>query len=203
MGNGYRAYSPALRTFYSRDSLSPFGVAGINRYQYCQLDPVNFIAPSGHISWTVTGGITLSVIGTITGIALAILTSGGSLSLVALAFGGAAVGLGLSAIGTGIASSVYEQQGDDEYAEKLGWITYGLGSASFALGTGFGGGTATLLQGVGALTTLTGSGLIFAGVATDSLALKYSGLAFTLAGIGMIGAGGALARTPIRAFGIP
>lgn len=60
-----------------------------------------------------------------------------------------------------------------------------------------------MLQSVGVLTPLTGSGLILAGVARDSLTLKYSRLAFLLAGIGMIGAGGALARTPIREFGIP
>ncbi|MFJ2713286.1 RHS repeat-associated core domain-containing protein [Pseudomonas sp. NPDC087346] len=49
LGNGYRLYDPRMRAFYSPDSLSPFGAAGVNRYQYCNLDPVNMKDPSGHI----------------------------------------------------------------------------------------------------------------------------------------------------------
>ncbi|UXU86136.1 RHS repeat-associated core domain-containing protein [Burkholderia sp. S-53] len=47
LGNGYRFYNPLLRAFHSPDGLSPFGEAGINRYQYCNLDPVNNSDPSG------------------------------------------------------------------------------------------------------------------------------------------------------------
>ncbi|SDY38164.1 RHS repeat-associated core domain-containing protein [Pseudomonas sp. NFIX28] len=203
LGNGYRAYSPMLRTFYSPDSLSPFGAAGINRYQYCQLDPINYIDPTGHISWQAVGGTILGIVGTVAGVVLAIPTGGASLSLTALAIGVAAAGLGLSAIGTGIASAVYDARGDIKYAEQLGWISYGLGAASFAVGAGLGGGTANLLQGSGVLTTLTGSGLIFAGVASDSPALRGVGFAFTLAGIGMVLGGGILSKFPARALGMP
>ncbi|OVU30967.1 hypothetical protein BME18_22975 [Klebsiella michiganensis] len=49
MGNGYRAYSPALRRFTCPDSESPFGVGGINPYVYCDHDPVNKTDPSGHM----------------------------------------------------------------------------------------------------------------------------------------------------------
>lgn len=49
LGNGYRIYDPRMRAFYSPDSMSPFGAAGLNRYQYCNLDPVNFKDPSGNI----------------------------------------------------------------------------------------------------------------------------------------------------------
>ncbi|MHC3482665.1 RHS repeat-associated core domain-containing protein [Klebsiella pasteurii] len=52
LGNGYRAYSPALRRFTCPDSESPFGVGGINPYVYCDHDPVNKTDPSGHGGWS-------------------------------------------------------------------------------------------------------------------------------------------------------
>nr|WP_283105573.1 RHS repeat-associated core domain-containing protein [Pseudomonas moorei] len=47
LGNGYRLYSPTLQAFYSPDAVSPFGAGGVNRYQYCGLDPVNNTDPIG------------------------------------------------------------------------------------------------------------------------------------------------------------
>lgn len=55
LGNGYRAYSPILRRFYSADSWSPFGAGGLNAYMYCAGDPVNRADPSGHISFQFFG----------------------------------------------------------------------------------------------------------------------------------------------------
>jgi len=49
LGQGYRAYSPALRRFTSPDFISPFGRGGINAYAYCNGDPVNRIDPNGAI----------------------------------------------------------------------------------------------------------------------------------------------------------
>lgn len=49
LGEGYRAYSPAQMRFNSPDSLSPFGLGGINAYGYCGGDPVNRSDPSGHV----------------------------------------------------------------------------------------------------------------------------------------------------------
>ncbi|WP_238084209.1 MULTISPECIES: RHS repeat-associated core domain-containing protein [Pseudescherichia] len=49
LGNGYRAYSPALRRFTCPDSESPFGEGGVNPYVYCDHDPVNNTDPSGHV----------------------------------------------------------------------------------------------------------------------------------------------------------
>ena len=49
LGNGYRAYNPALMRFHSPDSLSPFGKGGLNAYVYCVGDPVNYSDPTGHM----------------------------------------------------------------------------------------------------------------------------------------------------------
>lgn len=50
LGRGYRAYNPQLMRFHSPDSMPP-EVAGINPYQYCLGDPVNWRDPSGHASY--------------------------------------------------------------------------------------------------------------------------------------------------------
>lgn len=47
LGNGYRAFNPALMRFNSPDVLSPFGDGGINSYGYCGGDPVNRVDPTG------------------------------------------------------------------------------------------------------------------------------------------------------------
>ncbi|MDI2145866.1 hypothetical protein KBJ94_27865 [Pseudomonas sp. ITA] len=135
LGNGYRAYSPVLRTFYSADSLSPFGAAGINRYQYCQLDPINFVDPTGHISWQAGVGIGLGVAGLLLsgitlGSSLALLGSGAAL---AGSLGVASAVLGAASASTGIASAALEDS-DPETSAALGWASLGLGLGSLATG---------------------------------------------------------------------
>lgn len=49
LGNGYRAFNPALMRFNSPDSWSPFGRGGVNAYVYCLGDPVNHTDPTGHV----------------------------------------------------------------------------------------------------------------------------------------------------------
>ncbi|HDS1696978.1 RHS repeat-associated core domain-containing protein [Pseudomonas hunanensis] len=61
LGNGYRAYNPALMRFQAQDSFSPFGAGGLNGYAYCAGDPVNRVDPSGH-SFDV-GGLLLRGLG--------------------------------------------------------------------------------------------------------------------------------------------
>jgi len=50
LGNGYRAFNPALMRFNSpdRDSFSPFGRGGLNPYCYCLGDPINLMDKNGH-----------------------------------------------------------------------------------------------------------------------------------------------------------
>lgn len=50
LGNGYREFNPSLMRFSSPDSMSPFGIGGLNYYGYCLQDPINFQDPSGRFS---------------------------------------------------------------------------------------------------------------------------------------------------------
>ncbi|MBK5355161.1 RHS repeat-associated core domain-containing protein [Pseudomonas sp. TH41] len=55
LGNGYRAFNPALMRFNSPDSLSPFGKGGVNAYAYCGGDPVNWVDPMGEFALFARG----------------------------------------------------------------------------------------------------------------------------------------------------
>ncbi|WP_434628623.1 RHS repeat-associated core domain-containing protein [Chromobacterium sp. CV08] len=138
LGNGYRAYHPALMRFHSPDSLSPFGAGGINPYAYCAGDPVNRADPSGHLSWQAWTGIGLAV----TGLALAAVTAGSSIvasggviaalesaSAASLVIGGAT----MVADAAAIASSATEES-DPEASSVLGWMS--LATGMLALGAG-------------------------------------------------------------------
>ncbi|WP_440993482.1 RHS repeat-associated core domain-containing protein [Cysteiniphilum litorale] len=50
LGNGYRAYNPALKRFMQYDSMSPFDKGGINGYTYALNNPIMYKDPSGHFS---------------------------------------------------------------------------------------------------------------------------------------------------------
>jgi len=50
LGNGHRAFLPALMRFNQPDALSPFGAGGLNAYAYCSSDPVNYQDPSGRMA---------------------------------------------------------------------------------------------------------------------------------------------------------
>lgn len=50
LGNGYRAFNPAVMRFNTPDNLSPFDKGGLNAYAYCGGDPVNHVDPDGHVA---------------------------------------------------------------------------------------------------------------------------------------------------------
>ena len=46
--NGYRGFNPVLRRFVGMDSMSPFGLGGMNGFEYCSGDSINNTDTSGH-----------------------------------------------------------------------------------------------------------------------------------------------------------
>ncbi|WP_434626814.1 RHS repeat-associated core domain-containing protein [Chromobacterium sp. CV08] len=142
LGNGYRAYSPALMRFRCPDSLSPFGAGGVDAYAYCAGDPVNRADPSGHLSWQAWTSIGLGV----AGLALAAVTAGASIaasggviaaletaSALSLAIGGAVVAADAAAIASG---SLEERA--PQASAILAWMSLGAGAAGgmAAIGAG-------------------------------------------------------------------
>ncbi|EBZ0493758.1 RHS repeat-associated core domain-containing protein [Salmonella enterica subsp. enterica serovar Infantis] len=131
LGNGYRAYSPALRRFTCPDSESPFGVGGINSYAYCNADPVNQTDPSGHgpVTWllrmVIRAGVRMGLRETLAdGMATALATAG-------------KIETGLEQVTsavTGIASASLAGS-NPQLAAKLGWAAMGLGLAGGLDGT--------------------------------------------------------------------
>lgn len=136
LGNGARAYNPALMRFTTPDTLSPFGAGGINPYMYCLGDPVNRIDPTGHLSWQAWLGIGLGIaslaLTVVTG-GMAIVAAGGVMaaisaaSITTLVVGAAGV---LSDV-TAITSGALEEASPNA-SSILGWVSLGTGLAGLA-----------------------------------------------------------------------
>ncbi|WP_210426004.1 RHS repeat-associated core domain-containing protein [Chromobacterium violaceum] len=137
LGNGYRAYSPALLRFHRPDSLSPFGAGGVNGYVYCGEDPVNRTDPSGHLSWQAITGIATGVVG----LALAPVTLGQSLTVTTCVMAALETASGVAAIVSGAL-----EDSDPKASSALGWISLATGAA--ALGAGLGGGALRATAGI-------------------------------------------------------
>lgn len=137
LGNGYRAYNPALMRFHSPDSFSPFGGGGLSTYSYCLGDPVNRVDPTGHMSWQAGLGVGLGVLGVLYGgSALAFggvaLATGVSAASAAVVVSGAA---GMGAAGAGIAEAIFAESNPNSAASAaLGWVALGLGSVALLAG---------------------------------------------------------------------
>lgn len=130
-GNGYREYTPALARFTTPDSLSPFGVGGINAYLWCDDDPINHRDPSGHLSWQAWTGISMGILG----LGLAVFTAG--ISVIACGSMTAALEsatvttlvagtLGTASDITAIASGALEEH-MPSLASALGWMSLATG----------------------------------------------------------------------------
>ncbi|WP_312936442.1 RHS repeat-associated core domain-containing protein [Pseudomonas sp.] len=200
LGNGYRAYNPALMRFTSPDSESPFDTGGLNPYVYCLGNPVTLRDPTGHSasaggrprrpdeddpSWLGRrpgGGDTLkwvwlgvAVVATIA----AVVTAGASLAAVG-AFGAAAAA-SVAAAGTSVAAGAQ----------------VGLGTALLAkfAGTTL---TAALMSTATAALAVAGTGAqAVAAISNDQTAGAWAGyLGLASIGLGVVNglrsAGGAL-----------
>ncbi|MBV7574071.1 type IV secretion protein Rhs [Pseudomonas sp. PDM32] len=127
LGNGYRAYSPALMRFLSPDSLSPFGAGGLNPYAYCAGDPINRMDPTGHV-WEAVLGITLAV----AGLALSVVTAGAATPLTLMCMALAATSTSLAIAGI----VVDELAPESGVGEVLGWASLATGGMSAVGGLG-------------------------------------------------------------------
>lgn len=158
LGQGYRAYNPALGRFMQYDMESPFGKGGLNGYTFAENNPIMKFDPTGEsaASYTMMGvGIFLAILGIVASVVTfgaSISATGGGLSMAAAATaatvapiqtGLAATSLatGVAAGALGIASTVMEHKaneayaaGDKDLAASYANTASALGWAALALG---------------------------------------------------------------------
>ncbi|MGW7678687.1 RHS repeat-associated core domain-containing protein [Shewanella sp. S23-S33] len=169
---GKRHYNPFKKSFNTPDSLSPFGLAGQNRYQYADGNPVNRVDPGGHMS-----GEAFAMIVFIS--AMVVLTSIVTFGAAAIAFGGAltvgsiVTGSLLIASGvTGIASagctigSIALEESNPELSQQLNMAGLGLGIISMITGV------AGFSVGVSGTATAGTFGRIFSSTSQTSMMSK-------------------------------
>ena len=134
LGQGYRAYNPALMRFHSPDSLSPFDDGGLNAYAYCVGDPVNYLDPDGHIPWWV--GLVAGVAATVltAGIAAPVTAALGVSAATAGAVAAVATKVSIAATVISVGSAAGSAMTKGELSEGLGWLSLGTGIVAGAAG---------------------------------------------------------------------
>ena len=134
LGQGYRAYNPALMRFHSPDSLSPFDDGGLNAYAYCVGDPVNYLDPDGHIPWWV--GLVAGVAATVltAGIAAPVTAALGVSVATAGAVAAVATKVSIAATVISVGSAAGSAMTKGELSEGLGWLSLGTGIVAGAAG---------------------------------------------------------------------
>lgn len=132
LGNGYRAFNPALHRFHNPDSFSPFNGAGVNPYMYCSGDPINFSDPTGHLSSSGWASIGVGLAFTVLGIAITALSGGSATGAYAASVSSVlSVTAAIGSAATGAAAVVLGESSDQQgAAQVLGWISMGLGILS-------------------------------------------------------------------------
>ena len=169
---GKRHYSPFRKNFNTPDSLSPFGVAGPNRYQYADGNPINRIDPNGHLS---DGAIALIVVIGVVTVLASIVTFGaaavafsGALSVGAIVTGSLLVTSGVAGIASGAMSiaSIAVEESQPELSKKLATAGIALGIISMVTGI------AGFTTGLNGATTAASFGQIFGTMTRTSLASR-------------------------------
>ncbi|MFB8240217.1 RHS repeat-associated core domain-containing protein [Kitasatospora purpeofusca] len=172
LGNGYRAYSPALMRFTAPDSLSPFGAGGINPYAYCAGDPVNRTDPTGHLSWGAWLNIGLGIVA----IGAAVFTGGASIGAygaVMAAVTATEVTFGVVSGATAILSGALEEAAP-KASGILGYVSLGTGLVSGGASLGGKLGTAAA-RGLARLAARSGR---YAMSAEETAAFEQGGAAY-------------------------
>ncbi len=95
----YRAYSPELARWLSRDPIGEAG--GINLYGYVLNNPVNWVDPLGLVRWTQVAGGSLAVLGSVALIGVAAVAAAPVVVVGAGVAGAIGLGLGITNIVSG------------------------------------------------------------------------------------------------------